>query len=109
MVHAQRAEREGRGMSDDIVVHAFATWANPDTLPEPELRQALRDANKELLRLDVEVSALKVTVHSLDRTLSRICELRLANKWADLHAEIDRMAEYYQQQKAKQQQAGRVH
>lgn len=93
----------------DVLVHAYATQANPDTLPEADVRQALRDANEALWRRDTKIVELTQIAHGFERILTRLCKFQLDSRFADLHAEMERLADHYKQQQAAQATARKVH
>ncbi len=100
----------------DSIVHAFSPQMNPDALTHDQLRREFLRQQEELFEKDLELVELRTQLVLLDKTaqrldglLTKVCELRLDNCWGDLYAEIDRMAEHYQQQKLRRAAEGVVH
>lgn len=93
----------------EVIVHACSPLCNPDLLSEQQVRAELKRANDELFGKDLKIIELKEQVHSLNTTLVRLAKLQLAGNYSDIYSEMQRLAAYYQQQKAAQQTASQVH
>lgn len=95
--------------AEDIVVHQFSVQVNADKLSTAQLRAEVKRMGDELLIKDCQLAQQKEWLHKLHRMLATVCELRLANRWGDLHAEIDRMADHYKSTLASAQAERKVH
>lgn len=83
--------------------------ANPGALSADELRAALTRANDDLMGYALRVDELTVLNQHLGGVLANLFEMQLQGRFADLNDELERLAGHYQQQKAAQAAAGRVH
>lgn len=95
--------------TNDVVVHQFSTLVNADKLSPEQLRVEVKRMGEELFAKDCQLAQQKEWLHKLHRMLATVCELRLANRYGDLHAEIDRMAEHYKATLASAQAERKVH
>lgn len=93
----------------DVVVHQFSTLVNAEKLSPEQLRAEVTRMGDELFLKDCQLAQQKEWLQKLHRMLANVCELRLANRWGDLHAEIDRMAEHYKSTLASAQAERKVH
>lgn len=77
--------------------------------PLESVEETLRSAQCEVERLSAKVDELQITCTWLAKTISRLCELQLAEAFEDLDDELERLANIYQKQKVALGAAGRVH
>lgn len=92
-----------------VSVHMAITLMNPESLTREQLNTEFTRLQNEAFSKDIELAAFKAGLQKLDQMLCGLLEMRIANRWADLHAELDRMTEHYQEQKARQPAERKVH
>ncbi|MCV4272324.1 hypothetical protein OH710_06680 [Pseudomonas capsici] len=88
-------------MSESIVVHACSTLCNPDRLSKQQLRVELNRANEELFSKDLLIIEAKNQVCALNDFLIKLAKLQLDGNTDQIQAEIQALANRYQQIQAQ--------
>ncbi|ALU48231.1 TPA: hypothetical protein NI607_006335 [Pseudomonas aeruginosa] len=92
-----------------VITHAYTPLMDVDAMSEEDCRLALKDVLQDGFAKDQQLVELKTGIHKLDRMLVKLIDLFIAGDFSKLHAELQSMAAYLQEQRAAQKSARKVH
>ncbi|MDV8139139.1 hypothetical protein ACM7LD_35270 [Pseudomonas aeruginosa] len=92
-----------------VITHAYTPLMDVDAMSEQDCREALKDVLRDGFAKDQQLVELKTGIHKLDNTLVKLIDLFIAGSYSKLHAQLQDMAVYLQEQRAASKSARRVH
>ncbi|HHZ7908908.1 TPA: hypothetical protein ACWL5W_002790 [Pseudomonas aeruginosa] len=92
-----------------VITHAYTPLMDVDSMSEEDCRLALKDVLQDGFAKDQQLVELKTGIHKLDRMLVKLIDPFIAGDFSKLHAELQSMAAYLQEQRAAQKSARKVH